>query len=93
MVAAVMAVVHMAACMAVPPPAWPPALPSRTFVLVVVLVLVLGDSAIGDANGALDQGCLQAAVYLYSSPFKYLWSLGAGAAHGLAKSHPGLNLP
>ena len=34
MVAAVMAVVHMAACMAVPPPAWPPALPSRTFVLV-----------------------------------------------------------
>ena len=45
--------VHMAACMAVPPPAWPPALPSRTFVLVVVLVLVLGDSAIGDANGAL----------------------------------------
>ena len=62
-----------------------------------VLVLVLGDSAIGDANGALDQGCLQAAVYLYSSPFKgpfkYLWSLGAGAAHGLAKSHPGLNLP
>ena len=53
MVAAVMAVVHMAACMAVPPPAWPPALPSRTFVLVVVLVLVLGDSAIGDANGAL----------------------------------------
>jgi len=53
MVAAVMAVVHMAACMAVPPPAWPPALPSRTFVLVLVLVLVLGDSAIGDANGAL----------------------------------------
>ena len=48
-----MAVVHMAACMAVPPPAWPPALPSRTFVLVLVLVLVLGDSAIGDANGAL----------------------------------------
>ena len=46
MVAAVMAVVHMAACMAVPPPAWPPALPSRTFVLVLVLVLVLGDSAI-----------------------------------------------
>ena len=60
MVAAVMAVVHMAvcmaACMAVPPPAWPPALPSRTFVLVVVLVLVLGDSAIGDANGALGRG-------------------------------------
>ena len=63
MVAAVMAVVHMA----VPPPAWPPALPSRTFVLVVVLVLVLGDSAIGDANGALDQGCLQAAVSLQQS--------------------------
>ena len=53
MVAAVMAVVHMAACMAVPPPAWPPALPSRTFVLVLVLVLVLGDSAIGGANDAL----------------------------------------
>ena len=45
-----MAVVHMAACMAVPPPAWPPALPSRTFVLVLVLVLVLGDSAIGHAG-------------------------------------------
>ena len=50
MVAAVMAVVHMAACMAVPPPAWPPALPSRTFVLVLVLVLVLGDSAIRPAG-------------------------------------------
>ena len=69
-----------------------PALPSAP-ALVLVLVLVLDDPAIGDANGALDQGCLQAAVYLYSSPFKYLWSLGAGAAHGLAKSHPGLNLP
>ena len=69
-----------------------PALPSApALVLVLVLVLVLDDPAIGDANGALDQGCLQAAVYLYSSPFKYLWSLGA--AHGLAKSHPGLNLP
>jgi len=67
-----------------------PALPSAP-ALVLVLVLVLDDPAIGDANGALDQGCLQAAVYLYSSPFKYLWSLGA--AHGLAKSHPGLNLP
>ena len=68
-----------------------PALPSAP-ALVLVLVLVLDDSAIGDANGALDQqGCLQ--LYLYSSPFKYLWSLGAGAAHGLAKSHPGLNLP
>ena len=43
---------------------------------MLVLVLVLDDPAIGDANGALDQGCLQAAVYLYSSPFKYLWSLG-----------------
>ena len=40
---------------------------------MLVLVLVLDDPAIGDANGALDQGCLQAAVYLYSSPFKYLW--------------------
>ena len=69
-----------------------PALPSAP-ALVLVLVLVLDDPAIGDANGALDQGCLQAAVYLYTSPFKYLWSLGAGAAHGLAKSHPGLNLP
>ena len=69
-----------------------PALPPAP-ALVLVLVLVLDDPAIGDANGALDQGCLQAAVYLYSSPFKYLWSLGAGAAHGLAKSHPGLNLP
>ena len=69
-----------------------PALPSAP-AQVLVLVLVLDDPAIGDANGALDQGCLQAAVYLYSSPFKYLWSLGAGAAHGLAKSHPGLNLP
>ena len=49
-----------------------PALPSAP-ALVLVLVLVLDDPAIGDANGALDQGCLQAAVYLYSSPFKYLW--------------------
>ncbi len=42
---------------------------------MLVLVLVLDDPAIGDANGALDQGCLQAAVYLYSSPFKYLWAI------------------
>ena len=76
-----------------------PALPSAP-ALVLVLVLVLDDPAIGDANGALDQGCLlqdsgpaYRQLYLYSSPFKYLWSLGGGAAHGLAKSHPGLNLP
>jgi len=30
-------------------------------------VLVLDDPAIGDANGALDQGCLQAAVSLQQS--------------------------
>ena len=36
--------------------------------LVLVLVLVLDDPAIGDANGALDQGCfLQAAVSLQQS--------------------------
>ena len=45
MVAAVMAVAWAVVHMAVPPP-----LPSRAFVLV--LVLVLGDSAIGGANGA-----------------------------------------
>ena len=71
MVAAVMAVVHMAACMAVPPPAWPPALPSRTFVLVVVLVLVLGDSAIGDANGALGRGRFWATAPPPSAPFRF----------------------
>ena len=49
-------------------------------VLVLVLVLVLDECAIGDANGALDQGCLlqdsgpaYRQLYLYSSPFKYLW--------------------
>ena len=52
---------------------------------MLVLVLVLDDSAIGDANGALDQGCLQAAVSLQQS---IEVSLGAGAAHGLAKSEP-----
>ena len=52
MAAAVMAVEWAVVHMAVPPPA----LPSRTFVLVLVLVLVLGDSAIGDANGALGRG-------------------------------------
>ena len=71
MVAAVMAVVHMAACMAVPPPAWPPALPSRTFVLVLVLVLVLGDSAIGDANGALGQGRFWVMAPPPSAPFRF----------------------
>ena len=71
MVAAVMAVVHMAACMAVPPPAWPPALPSRTFVLVVVVVLVLGDSAIGDANGALGRGRFWATAPPPSAPFRF----------------------
>ena len=71
MVAAVMAVVHMAACMAVPPPAWPPALPSRTFVLVLVLVLVLGDSAIGDANGALGRGRFWATAPPPSAPFRF----------------------
>ena len=43
-----------------------PALPSAP-ALVLVLVLVLDDPAIGDANGALDQGCLQAAVSLQQS--------------------------
>ena len=62
-----------------------PALPSAP-ALVLVLVLVLDDSAIGDANGALDQGCLQAAVslQLYSSPFKYLW--GQGQRMGLLRA-------
>ena len=60
-----------------------PALPSAP-ALVLVLVLVLDDPAIGDANGALDQGCLQAAVYLYSSPFKYLW--GQGQRMGLLRA-------
>ena len=41
------------ACRAVP--LLSPALPSAP-ALVLVLVLVLADSAIGDANGALDQG-------------------------------------
>ena len=63
--------VHMAACMAVPPPAWPPALPSRTFVLVLVLVLVLGDSAIGDANGALGRGRFWATAPPPSAPFRF----------------------
>ena len=66
-----MAVVHMAACMAVPPPARPPALPSRTFVLVLVLVLVLGDSAIGDANGALGRGRFWATAPPPSAPFRF----------------------
>mgnify|MGYP006062387597 FL=1 len=53
---------------------------------MLVLVLVLDDPAIGDANGALDQGCLQAAVslQLYSSPFKYLW--GQGQRMGLLRA-------
>ena len=51
---------------------------------MLVLVLVLDDPAIGDANGALDQGYLQAAVYLYSSPFKYLW--GQGQRMGLLRA-------
>ena len=67
MVAAVMAVAWAVVHMAVPPPA----LPSRTFVLVLVLVLVLGDSAIGDANGALGRGRFWATAPPPSAPFRF----------------------
>ena len=53
--------------MAVPPPA----LPSRTFVLVLVLVLVLGDSAIGGANDALGQGRFWVMAPPPSAPFRF----------------------
>ena len=44
---------------------------------MLVLVLVLDDPAIGDANGALDQGCLQAAGLLVdqSKPPWRIWSI------------------
>ena len=52
----------MPACRAVPLPLLSPALPSALSTQhqqPLVLVLVLGDFVIGDANGALDQGFLQ----------------------------------